>query len=420
MKPSEDELISHIKKTLASNEEPYLPGAWEKFNESTAKEKKRLFGFYQFLSVAAMLLVGVVIFLYVDKAVKKPAVEIVKNKVTKPISPEQNAPSSIEEGNSTATNIKAPDNLPSSSLYASVGKDTKIAARQRQYLAQAENSSKIQAPANDLSTVLAFNRRSSINTKTLTVPDNNSSSQPAAAPKPDDKVASFESFLEKEQLAKNEKGEISATKGKQDKWAMGLLVAPSLGNNNKLNMGYGVSMDYALSKKISLTSGISYNDMTSSSQVQAPVNTASLVASSSKNLESVEASVSGIDIPLGVKYNLSKKIYANVGVSAFAVLNQRKNNTYLQETPVQASSTEPATFGEMRILIVNERITEEAPEAPVGNKYIGFYNFSFGIRQPLSKKNTLSLEPFIKLPMREATQDNLKLIGTGIKLKLDF
>jgi hypothetical protein len=160
--------------------------------------------------------------------------------------------------------------------------------------------------------------------------------------------------------------------------------------------------------------------MTSSSQVQAPVNTASLVASSSKNLESVEASVSGIDIPLGVKYNLSKKIYANVGVSAFAVLNQRKNNTYLQETPVQASSTEPATFGEMRILIVNERITEEAPEAPVGNKYIGFYNFSFGIRQPLSKKNTLSLEPFIKLPMREATQDNLKLIGTGIKLKLDF
>jgi cell division protein FtsN len=420
MKPSEDELISHIKKTLASHEEPYLPGAWEKFNESPAKERKRLFGFYQFLNVAAMLLVGVVIFLYVDKAVKKPAVEVVKNKIAKPNLPEQNAPLSKEEENSIEANIKVPDDLPASSFYASAGKYAKSAAKQRQYLAQAENRIKAETPENDLNPVLAFSRRSTINTETLDGPDNNSSSQPAVVPKPDDKVSTFQRFLEKEQLAKNEKEEVRTTKEKQDKWAMGLLVAPSLGNNNKLNMGYGLSMDYALSKKISLTSGISYNDMKSSSQVQAPDKTASFVSSSSKNLESVEASVSGIDVPLGIKYNLSKKIYANVGISAFAVLNQRQNNTYLQETSVQASSTEPATFGEMRILIVNERITEQAPEAPVGNKYIGFYNFSFGIRQPLSKKNTLSLEPFIKLPMKEATQDNLKLIGTGIKLKLDF
>ena len=199
------------------------------------------------------------------------------------------------------------------------------------------------------------------------------------------------------------------------------MVAPSIGNNNKLNLGYGLSMGYALSKKVSVVSGISYNDMNASNQVSTPpANAAAFFSGETKNLQSVEANVSGIDIPLGIKYNLSKKIYANVGVSAFAVLNERKNNTYLQETSMQTVSKDPGTAGEMRIVVLNQRVTEKAADPSVGDKYIGFYNLSFGVRQPLSKKNTLSLEPFVKLPMKETSADNLRLIGTGIKLKLDF
>jgi hypothetical protein len=87
---------------------------------------------------------------------------------------------------------------------------------------------------------------------------------------------------------------------------------------------------------------------------------------------------------------------------------------------MQSTSTDPNSFGEIRMLVMNQRVTEKAPEPSVDSKLIGFYNLSFGIKQPLSKKNTLSLEPFVKLPMKESGPDNLKLIGTGIKLKLDF
>lgn len=430
MKPSEDELISHIKKTMASHEEPYVPGAWEKFNESTAKDKKRLFGFYQVLNIAAMLLVCAFVFLYVDKIVEKPKTDVVKKK-TAPIQAPQ------DEAELTPKDLKDELRLPEldRSIYTAKAKSANSVldsslntALAQQYAYRAVDSAALQqmavltAPGQNiqLQNMVAVRRmqlngglplRSKIPVPTIAVtPD-----------RPSESTSRFESFLQKEQVLTMAKNTPKENSEKEDKWEMGLVVAPSIANNNKLNLGYGVSMGYALSKKVSVVSGISYNDMNASNQVPAgPPNTAAFFAGESKNLQSVEASVSGIDIPLGIKYNLSKKVYANVGVSAFAVLNERKNNTYIQERSMQTVSSDPGTAGEMRIVVMNQKITEKAPDASLGDKYIGFYNLSFGVKQPLSKKNTLSLEPFVKLPMKETSADNLKLIGTGIKLKLDF
>ena len=52
--------------------------------------------------------------------------------------------------------------------------------------------------------------------------------------------------------------------------------------------------------------------------------------------------------------------------------------------------------------------------------YLGFYNFAFGYKTKISKKNAFAIEPFLKLPMREVKTENLRLIGTGVKLKFDF
>jgi len=430
MKPSEDELISRIKKTMASYEEPYLPGAWEKFNESTAKEKKRLFGFYQVLNIAAMLLVCAFVFLYVDKVVEKPKSDVVKKK-TAPVQRPQT------EAELTPGALGDEIGLPEldRSIYTAKRKSTNQVldsamntALAQQYAYRAVDSAALQqlavltAPEQNIQLQnMVGSRRMQLNAgpalrSKLPVPT--ISARPDQA---NESSSRFESFLQKEQVMALAKSGPKENTAKLDKWEMGLVVAPSIANNNKLNLGYGVSMGYALSKKVSVVSGISYNDMNASNQVPAaPVNTAAFFSGEAKNLQSVEASVSGIDIPLGIKYNLSKKVYANVGVSAFAVLNERKNNTYIQERSMQTVSSDPGTAGEMRIVVMNQRITEKAPDASLGDKYIGFYNFSFGVKQPLSKKNSLSFEPFVKLPMKETSADNLKLIGTGIKLKLDF
>lgn len=435
MKPSEDDLISQIKKTMASHEEPYLPGAWEKFNERAAAEKKPVFGLYKILSIAAMLLVCTFVFLYVDKVVENPKPELSKKQITPkeqqqqpdaalPEIPEESVIiPELERSIYTARSKSASEVMDSvidnalEQAYVYQAVDSAAILQQNAILTAPEQDNQLQNLATNRS--LQLNRGLSLSAKIAA---------PTIAPLPAEQQQSatargFEHFLEQETLlttAKMKAAEKPASQ-QQDKWELGLMVAPSIGNNNKLNLGYGVSMAYALSKKVEVVSGITYNDMHASNQVaQPPLNTAAFFSGESKNLQSVEASVSGLDIPLGIKYNLSKKVYANVGVSAFAVLNERKNNTYVQETSMQTVSTAPGTAGEMRIVVMNQRVTEKAPDPSVGDKYIGFYNLSFGVRQPLSKKNTLSFEPFVKLPMKETAADNLRLIGTGIKLKLDF
>jgi len=433
MKPSEDELISHIKKTMASHEEPYVEGAWEKFNESTANEKKRVFGFYQVLNIAAMLLVCAFVFLYVDKVVEKPKVETAKQKSSpseQPFAQPEIIPEISEASPTlpeTERSIYTVKSKSSEAVMDSVMEsafDNKYAYRAVDSAEILAQSARLMAPDHQIQMpMMAAGKRLQLNQGALLrskLPLTGITPM-AAEEQRTGKSLAFQDFLKNEQVLAAARIEEKESPVKQDKWELGLMVAPSIGNNNKLNLGYGLSMGYALSKKVSVVSGITYNDMNASNQVPAaPVHTAAFFSGETKNLQSVEASVSGIDIPLGIKYNLSKKVYANVGVSAFAVLNERKNNTYVQETSVQSASTDPGSLGEMRIVVLNQRVTEKAPDPSVGDKYIGFYNLSFGVKQPLSKKNTLSLEPFVKLPMKETSADNLRLIGTGIKLKLDF
>jgi hypothetical protein len=146
------------------------------------------------------------------------------------------------------------------------------------------------------------------------------------------------------------------------------------------------------------------------------------IARATKDLESVEAKISGIDIPLEVKYHFSKKLYANVGVSAFAVIRHQQNNSYVEQKLVEREASFTAgNKDSFTTFMVTEKTTEKAPEAEVSNdKYLGFYNFSFGYKQKISKSKSVSVEPFMKVPMKEVSKENLRLMGTGVRLKFDF
>ncbi|TAH04949.1 MAG: hypothetical protein EAZ15_00350 [Sphingobacteriales bacterium] len=229
-------------------------------------------------------------------------------------------------------------------------------------------------------------------------------------------------FLEKESKVK----EVAKTSKKSSKWLLGLAIAPSFGNTSKLNMGYGLNMDYALNSKISINSGLGYNQLSTTQNI----NGANVFAESSsikstnfsvKNLESVNANVSGIDIPIEIKYNINKSIYANVGVSAFAVLNQQRSNNYIEEKLVNQISTSVSGEEQPNNFLVYERSTEQVADNQIKNpNFLAFYNFSFGFRQKIAKKTFVAFEPFVKLPVREISAEKLRLVGTGLRLRFNF
>lgn len=411
MKPSEDELIAHIKDSLATYEEDYAPGAWEHFSKKEGNGPGRIIWIGRFSSAAAVVLIGMALFWFTNNTPVKVPVNVSNENpqdvagLTPSLTPESKEASAPFSPSDLTTERSVKKELPTT------GEPEEIANNLENGLVTMVQVAEEVKPAPSKLNTASIVAATGISQETKT--------------QDEPKKASFEEFLKDETNKASHTEKTAKVAVKEDsKWAVGVVVAPSFGNAGKLNMGYGVSMGYALSDKVSLNSGLSYNEMAASKSVS-QTTVSSALAGESKSLESIEQKVTGIDIPLDIKYNLSKSIYANVGVSAFAVLDQRRNNNYMQDRlmdmPANAYGEKPAGANEIKTVVVNERVSENVPESEIEeSRYIGFYNFSFGYKQKVSKDKSISIEPFMKVPMKEMTRDNLRLMGTGVRLKFDF
>jgi hypothetical protein len=414
-KSSEEELITHIKNSLADHEEEYAPGAWENFNKVEIERPSVLLWITRISAAAALLLIGFGTFFYLrnDNITNKFNNTVVKN------SPAISAPKS-----SVRTNRQ---NEGAAQLESnSAGKSDEVKITGNSAIAQSIAAINEQLPMTNLNSDLVISSNSTAfqeqtiqqpNTAISTVAD-----QPLAQIK---KPITIDEFLDRENKLESANSHKKDKQVISNKWDLGVVVAPSFGNTDQLNMGYGISMAYNLNDKISLSSGLSYNEMGASKKIagnSAPNSpSANGLVNDTKALKSVNTRVSGIDIPLELRYNLSNRFYANVGVSAFAVINQQQNNVYLQGTVVQRSATNLAGDVQTQSFLITEQVSEKAPETISPNsKMIGFYNFSFGYKQKLSKDKSIGIEPFMKVPMSNVTKENLRLLGTGLKVKFDF
>ncbi|MES2446867.1 MAG: hypothetical protein V4546_06775 [Bacteroidota bacterium] len=433
--PLEKELIAHIRESLVEHEELYQLGAWEKFN---APEKKRRPFFVPFLQgAAAILIIGLITFLIVNKKsnsldtvtsnIKTEQTEIEQNPLEnvikieqKPIISKSTITSNDDPKEQTVKNQNSRISSSNQSLTIAqnqtvLGTQETVAATNLPVQKQAVNTNKVEI----------IEPYKPVEKKVENV-ISNPTQESVTVTKVETQKTNIIDFLESETKNNIAKKEKEKTDKNNNRFTLGLVVAPSFGNVKRLNMGYGVSVDYQLSDKFALNSGLAYNQMAAAKGVinnnQSDVASASAIAktSSTKSLESIEERVTGIDIPLEIKYNLSKNLYANVGVSAFAVINQKRNNTFIEERIVQQSAG-LSSANSFSSVLVTQRVTENQTVTETQDySYLGFYNLSFGYKKKISKNNSFAIEPFLKLPMREVKTENLRLIGTGVKLKFDF
>ncbi|SMC74024.1 hypothetical protein [Pedobacter nyackensis] len=437
MKPVDDELFAHIKESLTEHEEAYVPGAWEHFEK---KESKRI-GWYWLAglsSAAAVLLIGFALFYSANNT---PDHRIVLEGKVKPIKQNVNrlpdTPSAVINPGAATQNLET--EVAENEAVVAQRENNQVHNNPLIVTVKQPDPIKHDAIVSNVQPVISPRQinasnpvvRADQNGVKQSVNDSIALAKVEIKEKPvveDNKPRSFQEFLDAE--VKANKGTLAATKSttkKIDKWDMGVVVAPSIDNSKKLNMGYGFSLDYALSSKVSISSGVSYNEMGASKSAISNANSApnspaapSAMVTETKSLQSVEASLVGIDIPLGIKYNLSKKLYTNVGVSAFAILNQTQQHNYLRGTVEYVPSTMTNVAG-FKAVFMEKKVSEPVPVEEIrDDKYLGFYNLSFGYKQSISGNKAFSVEPFMKLPMKSFTKENLHLMGTGVRLKFDF
>ena len=412
------ELIDHIAKQLQQHEEQYVPGAWERFSEK--KDKRSRFVLWPMWVAAALLLVVGGTFLIFNSQNHKSDLAAIKSKK---IDQKEVEDKRIPEVPNSNVAPKTALNLP----IAKNNQPENRAIQATTLTVNRHNTNPIiKSIHNTLANTLPPISLSSSSNKKFEI--KGETKQEKTFKKP-----TFEDLLARDSRANELKGTTKAPIN--SKWEPGIYVAPAMGNDNKVNMNYGFSLSYNVADNLSISSGIAYSSLSSTSNPSTQIGAASdAVASSvpnsspinsyssnSRSLESVNASVRGINIPLELKYNISKKFYTGVGVSALAILNNKQDNNYLVSTGRNITVANTAGVAEQKMLIVTERVSEtQAQSLRVADKYIGFYNFSLGYKQKISKKTDFAIEPFLRLPMKTFSNDNLNLTNGGLRLKIDF
>ena len=426
IKKMDKELIDHIATQLQHHEESYSPGAWERFSEK--ENKRKGFVFWPLWVAAALILLFGSTFLIFNIQNRKQDVVLTHSKsIDKQTVTENKKPTDIstEIGTNTSLDLPFTKNNQAQNRVSDIDFQTK-----NQVITITENTDipiMDKVNHNALDNSLETIPLATANTRKVEITGETKKEIPF-------KKQTFEELLAQDSKANELKGAGKSTPN--GKWEPGVYVAPAMGNDNKVNMNYGFSLSYKLADKLSISSGIAYSSLSSTSNpsaqngmandalASAMPSSGSLASYSSNNarsLESVNASVRGINIPLELKYNISKKIYTGIGVSALAILNNKQDNNYLVSSGRNITVANTAGVAEQRMLIVTERVSEpQSQSSSAPDKYIGFYNFSFGYKQKISKKTDFAIEPFLRLPMKTFSNDNLNLTNGGLRLKIDF
>lgn len=416
MKKMDKELIEHIKSQLQSHEEHYPVGAWERF--SGTEEKKRPVIFWPLWAAAALIFVFGGVFFALNTqdqnnniVAVKPHAQLHHNNTPKTTADEnvsiKENPAPVASLNDTNAPL-----LTSSKPVQNTGTPKPVSTENTSFTLQQTANEIHLTNVNLLENTLKGINLAGSSFKPIDILNTQKKTAPAPAQTP---KMRFEDLLAQD--SRDNQNKPVAKAGQPSKWTPDVYVAPAMGNDNKVTMNYGVSLSYAIANKLSISSGVSYASIstTESLNAQAPQSL------SGKNLSSVDAKVRGINIPLELKYNISDKLYTGVGVSALAVINNSQQNNYIVNQVQNVSYSTANGFADSKMLIVQEKTTEPQPENNLDpDKYIGFYNFSLGYKQKISKKNNIAIEPFLRLPMKTFSKENLNLTNGGLRIKIDF
>lgn len=383
-KEHEQRLFNQIEEVLHTHEETYELGAWEEF-DANRKKSKRKWPLYMWTAAAVVLVMltfGLLQLTKKDALTTDPIV--VKNHIDQVVPKQDAGVDPITSPEKADEDVATNSGTPEYKVVASITKDFQTNTVQPNAVTS-ENVATVSTVAT--STPIMVEKEKAIALK-----------QDKFAPVT---AGAYDSLM-------NSNRAIASTDKAEKKLTYSLVVSPSVGNQ-KVNLGAGMELSYALGKGVSINSGLLYTAINAKSNGQS-------LAASNSVAQSASLSVSGIEVPLGIKYQTNGGFYAAAGVSAVGLLNDKLEYSYLQESRVTSTEYNAGIATEV-YKVVSEQKTQKSLE-PLSN-YMGFFNFSAGKKQAFGKSN-LNIGPFVKVPFSSVSTERIKLLQGGVKVSFDF
>ncbi|PHQ56034.1 MAG: hypothetical protein COC16_04025 [Lutibacter sp.] len=190
--------------------------------------------------------------------------------------------------------------------------------------------------------------------------------------------------------------------------------------NSDINFGGGILLDIPIFKNFDIYTGI----LIVNQRIDFQENTLQEV-SSGKQLKSKKSVLTGLDIPINLKYNFemnTNKMFVAVGLSSVTYLKENIESTYQISSTVLTESVD--VFGNS-ILVSNTITTLEKETESLGtfnNFYFGkIINLSFGIELPFkNSRQSITIEPYFKYALGAITSENINFSSGGLNLELNL
>ncbi|OWK70648.1 hypothetical protein [Pedobacter sp. AJM] len=181
-----------------------------------------------------------------------------------------------------------------------------------------------------------------------------------------------------------------------NRFSLTVMAAPDISSTsssvgNKVSTNFGLMMNYALTQKIGITTGVIY-----AKKIYDYNGSGASLPGYSAGPWQVNADCRVLDIPVNINYRVFKKrsitVNASAGLSSYIMLNEK----------YQLTSGPDLT-------VTNEEVT--------GNKhFMGIANFSIGVERKVNSRLSLGLQPFLKVPLTGIGKYEGNLSSAGVSI----
>lgn len=199
----------------------------------------------------------------------------------------------------------------------------------------------------------------------------------------------------------------SPTSGMQSRgWTLGIIAAPDLSGtqpfHGKLSSNLGLMATYHLDGRLSISAGVLYAKKLYQADF-ADYRPAGSPGYSQYTPIAVDADCDVLDIPLNINVDLARQHratwFASTGISSYLMLKEAYDYSY-----------PPHEYGDLKQLTLHNQ-----------NRHIfGVANLSVGYRRQLGGAVSVTVQPFVKVPLTGIGNGKLKLYSSGVAISADI
>jgi hypothetical protein len=420
---TESEIFAQIKLALDTYQEDYIPGSWENYlNRSKAKKRKL---FLRIASgIAACLLLGFVGSQWIHFEKPEP-LKLTAQQTAVTTSKQTLESGLINKGVETGSAIRPATSLAmlskSNKSIKPAGSDSKAnPGFQTNLIAAKENDTPVNLMVTNIAAdsikKIADHSKSTAIQQNLNITDVSKFRPDTISAKSKFTVPDTQTNTENQNLAD----------GRKRKVRFGINFSPGVStaqSSSSFNYTGGLSADISLFANFQLSTGLQVENQ-NIVQKSPGFASSSYLSSTTAPLNQSRTKLINLDIPVNItwKFYAEKKntYYVSAGLSSLVYLRQdNKNTTYSQDMiPVSSivAGQEVTSFN----AVDKVSVTENTAPPDQTFDFAGRVNIMVGFEKKLSKKLSIHLEPYAKIPASGLAPGNLNHTSTGINFKISF